>query len=232
MAKKAYIGVDGKARKIKKGYIGIGGKARKIKKAYIGVGGVARPCWSGGELAYYGEITDLSTSRRSTAATSNGNHALFAGGYDGSKSVSTVDAYDKNLVHTAAPDLGSAKQRAAGARAGNYAVFAGGASKDPSSALGKYKTVDAYDRKLTRTSVTSLTNGMYDYNGITLGECALFAGNAAADCYDNRLAKVNATAPSGNRMNAAAGVIGDFGIFIGGGASYSTATNTADAYLA
>ena len=42
-----FIGVDGKARKIKGGYIGVDGKARKIKKCYIGVDGVARLCWSG-----------------------------------------------------------------------------------------------------------------------------------------------------------------------------------------
>lgn len=40
-----YIGIDGKARKIKGGYIGVDGKARKIKKGYIGVNGVARLCW-------------------------------------------------------------------------------------------------------------------------------------------------------------------------------------------
>ena len=41
-----YIGVDGKARKVKGGYIGIDGKARKIKKGYIGdANGVARLCW-------------------------------------------------------------------------------------------------------------------------------------------------------------------------------------------
>lgn len=40
-----YIGVDGKARKVKGGYIGVDGKARKIKKGYIGVDGVARLCW-------------------------------------------------------------------------------------------------------------------------------------------------------------------------------------------
>lgn len=43
-----YIGVDGKARKVKGGYIGIDGKARKINKGYIGdENGVARLCWSG-----------------------------------------------------------------------------------------------------------------------------------------------------------------------------------------
>lgn len=46
MAKGAYIGVDGKARKIKKAYIGVDGKARKIKKVYVGVNGKARLCWS------------------------------------------------------------------------------------------------------------------------------------------------------------------------------------------
>lgn len=41
-----YIGVDGKARKVKGGYIGIDGKARKIKKGYIGdENGIARLCW-------------------------------------------------------------------------------------------------------------------------------------------------------------------------------------------
>ncbi len=41
-----YIGVDGKARKVKGVYIGVDGVARKVKKGYIGVGGVARLGWS------------------------------------------------------------------------------------------------------------------------------------------------------------------------------------------
>ena len=42
MAKNLYVGVGGKARKMKAAYIGISGKARKIKKIYVGVGGKAR----------------------------------------------------------------------------------------------------------------------------------------------------------------------------------------------
>ena len=41
-----YIGVDGKARKVKGCYIGIDGKAHKVKKGYIGVNGVARLCYA------------------------------------------------------------------------------------------------------------------------------------------------------------------------------------------
>ena len=96
MAKRAYIGVGGVARKVKKGYIGVGDVARKIKKAYIGIGGVARPCWSGGELAYYGTITPLSIERCYLAATTVGNYALFGGGYgdgNGNVKLNTVDAY-------------------------------------------------------------------------------------------------------------------------------------------
>ena len=95
MAKKSYIGIDGKARRVKKWYFGVGGKARKVKKGYIGVGGVARSFMSGGELAYYGAITDLLHARDSLAGASVGNYALFAGGNSGGSSSykSTVDAY-------------------------------------------------------------------------------------------------------------------------------------------
>lgn len=60
MAKNAYIGVDGKARKVKNIYIGVDGKARKVKKAYIGVGGKARlfySAWNGGLFPDGEELT-------------------------------------------------------------------------------------------------------------------------------------------------------------------------------
>lgn len=41
----AYVGIDGKARKITNAYIGVNGVARKVKKAYIGVDGIARLWW-------------------------------------------------------------------------------------------------------------------------------------------------------------------------------------------
>ena len=83
MAKGVYIGVGGKACKVKNLYIGVDGKARKVKKAYVGVGGVARPFFGAGKLAYYGAITNLSYSRKNLAAATVGNYALFAGGFGG-----------------------------------------------------------------------------------------------------------------------------------------------------
>ena len=127
MAKKAYIGVDGIARKIKKGYIGVDGIAHKIKKAYIGIGGVARPCWSGGELAYYGTIATLSKVRSELAATTVGDYALFGGGV-GSTYYNTVDAYDASLTRTSPTALSKARYELAATTVGDYALFGGGES--------------------------------------------------------------------------------------------------------
>ena len=40
MAKRAYIGVGGVARKVKQPFVGVANVARKVKSGYIGVGGV------------------------------------------------------------------------------------------------------------------------------------------------------------------------------------------------
>ena len=80
MAKGGYVGIDGVARKLKKAYVGVGGVARKIKKAYVGINGVARPCWGGGELAYYGAVTSVQECADMMAG-SIGSYAVFAGGY-------------------------------------------------------------------------------------------------------------------------------------------------------
>ena len=129
MAKKSYIGIDGKARKIKKWYFGVDNKARKVKKGYIGVGGVARPFMSGGELEYYGTITPLSVARSNLAGATVGNYALFAGGSDSNTGEAlAVDAYDSSLVKTNPTGLSVARSGLASATIGNYALFAGGFS--------------------------------------------------------------------------------------------------------
>lgn len=51
MAKKAYIGVGGVARKVKQTYIGVDGVSRKCKSGYVGVDGVARQFLQSGILA-------------------------------------------------------------------------------------------------------------------------------------------------------------------------------------
>lgn len=69
MAKKAYIGVNGSARKVKKPYIGIDGTARKITRAYVGVNGKAQRCF------------DLRTMNVSSVSVSPAMQGIYDGAY-------------------------------------------------------------------------------------------------------------------------------------------------------
>ena len=69
MAKKAYIGVNGSARKVKKPYIGIDGTARKITRAYVGVNGKAKRCF------------DLRTMNVSSVSVSPAMEGISDGAY-------------------------------------------------------------------------------------------------------------------------------------------------------
>ena len=84
MAKKAYIGVNGVARKIKKGYIGVDGKARKIKKAYIGdENGIARLFFSSGLKMVSGTTKYVSGG---SVTINTGFKPMFVMVYGGTKS--------------------------------------------------------------------------------------------------------------------------------------------------
>ena len=228
MAKKAYIGVDGIAHKIKKGYIGVNGVARKIKKAYIGIGGVARPCWSGGELAYYGTATSLSVARQDLAATTVGDYALFGGGHyvgdDGYLVNSAmVDAYNKSLTRTTATSLRAARPDLAATTIGNYALFGGGRVGGSLSAV-----VDAYDTSLTRTTPTALSERREHLAATAVGNYALFGGgwngsySAVTDAYDTSLTRVNIGHLWTERFDLAATTIGNYALFGGGGGSQAS----------
>lgn len=93
MAKGMYLGVSGKAQKVKKAYIGVDGKARKIKKMYIGdANGKARLFWSGrpnatrwltvytmgGTSAFYS--TNLSSWTEKTSAFVSARGVTFGDG--------------------------------------------------------------------------------------------------------------------------------------------------------
>ena len=67
MAKNIYVGVGGKARKVKQLYVGVAGKARKVKKVYVGVGGKAR-------LVYveYIPVTKITLNTWDTGGVKNG----------------------------------------------------------------------------------------------------------------------------------------------------------------
>ena len=207
------------------------GVARKIKKAYIGVGGVARPCWSGGEVAYYGTITPLTENRFALASTSNGNHALFGGGLQGSVQRPTVEAYDKQLVKKQLTGFTQAKAYHAAASVGGYMLFGGGLKSDGSTNL-----VEPYNSSLVRQTYSSIKNSAYNLAATTLSGYAIFGGGrittsklaSEVTALNSSLSKTYPTALSVARESLAATTVGDYALF-GGGHSTSN-LNTMDAY--
>ena len=228
------------ARKIKKGYVGIENLARKIKKAYIGIGGVARPCWSGGELAYYGTITGLSAARYWLAATNVGTYALFGGGYTGSAYPTAVDAYNGSLVRTSTAKLSAGRQALAAASLGDYAIFGGGDSGN-----SVYNTLDGFNSSLTSSKASLLPNYHTYLAATAVGNYAIFAGgrsnasgtsgalNAARAFTSSLTANTNISNLYANAFSLAATTIGDYALFGGGGSgsTYQTATTAYTASL-
>ena len=106
MAKGIYVGVSGKARKVKKLYIGVNGKARKVKKAYIGVNGKARlfySAWGDTLPTYSNTLTDVSYQRKNSLPGSIGSYAIFAGGVtssSGQYATTNFDAYNSAGTRT------------------------------------------------------------------------------------------------------------------------------------
>lgn len=175
MAKKAYIGAANVAQKLKKGYIGVDEKARRIRKGYIGVNGLARPCWSGGELAYYGVVTPLSVSRLGFGSAAVGGKGLFAGGGTaltiGATHYTTVDVYDAKLTRSAAAALSAARWGTGSAAIPDTLALFGGGYQSGSL----LNAVDAYGADLTRTN-TSLSAAKNWVSGSYVGQYALLAG--------------------------------------------------------
>ena len=207
----------GVARKIKKGYVGVDGKARKIKKAYIGIGGVARPCWSSGELAYYGTITPLSMARCWLAATSTEDYAMFAGGNGNGGNQPRTDFYNKSLTRTYSDGLTRSASQLAGTTVGEYALFGGGNTNG-----GTANYVSAISNSLTYTTAPNLYDGRYWLAATTVGNYALFGGGMSGAGYPSWLETYNSSLTqnvknlSTGGQQLAATTVGNYALFGGG----------------
>lgn len=216
----------GVARKVKKGYIGIEDVARKIKKAYIGIGGVARPCWSGGELAYYGTITPLQGERSDIASTSLADYALICGGQNSGGPTTQGDAYNKSLVRSNCY-LSTYRAGHSAASVGGYALFFGGGYNGDT-------TVDAFNSSLGRESVSGNIQANTKHAATSVGNYAIVAGgnnSAGVTAFDSSLTLSTPTSLSQGRQQLAATAIGNYALF-GGGANTSSRKNynTVDRY--
>ena len=238
MAKAAYIGVDNTARKISKGYIGVDGVAREIKKGYVGVGGVARPCWSGGELVWYGGSLDgavdpILLMDNVSCACSTDEYAIFAGAKGMSIWQGDVCAYDTFLIRSTPAALACNVQNSAAASNGNYALFGGmRQNKDDDGSV-----VKAYDHDLTLTTIASLEQARDRLAAASNGTYTLFGGGRAnrnsessnVTAYNSALVRSRPASLSDRRCDLAAASNGTY-ILFGGGDDGDRGVAVVDAY--
>ena len=104
---------------------------------------------------------------------------------------------------------------------GNYALFGGGGG---GTYVGNLKTVDAYDKSLTRSAPTELRTNRSGLSATTVGGYALFGcGDSLnyqvseyVDAYDTSLTRTDATAVVQKRTAYAATTVGNYALFGGG----------------
>lgn len=207
--------------------------ARKIKKAYIGIGGKARPCWSGGELTYYGTITPLSKATYLLAATTIGNYALFAGGND----IGTVNAYDDSLTKENPSELSPYRCDLAATTVGNYALFGGGYTVENERTY----VVEAYNTSLTNSRAPNLAAAVDQLAATAVGNYALFGGGCSnssgkarseMNAYDANLTSHAINGLSFAKYELKATTVGNYALFGGGYDNNNTdrATSIVNAY--
>ena len=169
MAKGAYIGVNGVARKVTRIYVGVNGVARRVKKAYVGVNGVARLFWSSGLERILTKT--LGTARSNCGAASFKNAAFIVGGYGGDNSSlpATVEVYDSSHTQYFPDALNRGRYEIASIsddRMDDNVCFAGGYDSLSTNSSGIY--IDVYNSDWTKEGDCPnfpLSNGRYGAAG-------------------------------------------------------------------
>ena len=233
------------ARKVKNIYVGVDGVARRIKKGYIGVGGIARLCYITPGVHHYGTTTALSVAREDIGATTVGNYALFAGGFDNHTDIysalSNVDAYNTSLTRSKPTALSVARVYCGITTVGNYALIAGGSITVGHKLDNVYSSVDAYNTSLTRSIAPELSIGRNYLAAASSNGYAIFAGGSwsynsdgkIVDAYDSSLVRSILTQLNVGRYSHAMASINQYVLVAGGRISSSpfTSTNSVEVYM-
>ncbi|WP_424101162.1 LamG-like jellyroll fold domain-containing protein [Moorena producens] len=147
-----------------------------------------------------GHNLTLSVARRSLAATTVGNLAIFAGGYDGNSDVDTVDVFEYQngtlVKHEHNLELSVARSSLAATTVGNLAIFAGGRSDG-----GSYvDTVDVFEYQngtLVKKDIDlTLSEKGNLLAATTVGNLAIFAGGINYDGYSDAVDVFSIPSPS------------------------------------
>ena len=184
MAKKAMLTTNATYHKTKKGFLTTEGTYHKVKKAYKTVGGAYRPCWSTGEVSYYGYVTPLNNKvnyvKGASLKDANGKDkfAVFVGGDTGTGSGSAryslaVEAYNsiRTKIDTGV-SLSTSRQRVGIVSHGNLVYIAGG-DRGSGTLTNEVCTIT---ESFTRTTLSNLSQRLTDLSGDSAGGKVVFGG--------------------------------------------------------
>jgi hypothetical protein len=179
---------------------------------------------------------EILPARQGLAATTVGNLALFAGGFDGQNKVE-VNIYDSTTNTWTAAALSVGRTRLAATSVGNMALFAGGRlpNNDPMD------TVDLYDAQTGDWTQATLSVARISPAATSVGGFAIFAGGEICACPDSATDVVDVYEPSTGlwsqttlsipRSQLAATTVGPYALFAGGnyqGTPYETVVDVYD----
>lgn len=180
--------------------------------------------------------TSLSAPKAYMGATVLGSKAYFAGGYNNSGMLSTVEIYDfKTGEWDHTNNLSVARELPFAVGCGSKVLFAGGADFYGSGAV--YATVDIFDTLDLSWSVEQLSVPRLQAAVVSYGNKVLFAGGAnllqqssfdIVDIYDVQTEEWTTNSLSEARTTWWA-VVGDLAIFAGG-YDFPTASKRVDIY--
>lgn len=92
-----------------------------------------------------------------------------------------LQVYNSDLTKTVASGLSSARISYGCTTLDEWAIFAGGRISGGSTSQGYQTSVDAFDDKLTRVTLTALSEGRRSCSGAHVGDFAFFAGGYTKD---------------------------------------------------
>ena len=164
MAKAAYVGIGGTAKKVKKIYVGVGGVAKKVKKAYIGVGGVAKLWFNSSPVLTKSTASiALSGGRAGTYARNRGtvfnNQAILSSGA-ANTSNAYIELISASLTKTSLKSSGTYTYGTQDARLSSYAIIG-----------GNYSASNRYGRYVSLSTSNTVANLAYNISANFAG-CA------------------------------------------------------------
>ena len=191
------------------------------KALYVGVSGIARKV----KKVYIGGTDGKAKKvKKMYIGDANGKARLCWAGGGGASYYGTADP------------LGAARTSLKSATVGNYAVIGSG-----TYSWNSVQNVDAYNKSLTHTNVSSKMNGG-DYGAASIGNYALFCGGSvtttsgtniyysSASAYNTSLTKSSPTSLGYSRTYLNAATVGGYAIYGPGLHDSGTWTGVVDAY--